>query len=182
MMLDRARLSPLAFRLRCGRDMKLQALVFALALVLLMRPATAYADCTEDGSDCPGAALAVAGIVVVGSMEAGMLIGGLVTMAGGAHDIARQRYSGGWRVANYVFAGLNLAAGVAWAGLAVAGVERSIAIGFAVPNLAIGGADLAVGLVAASHSGDAVNLSFAPMAGRDATGHALSGVSLRLTF
>lgn len=162
--------------------MKLHALVGALVLALLLRPATAHADCTEDGRDCPGLALAFAGVIVGGTMEAAMLIGGLVTMAGGAHDIVRQRYGGGWRVANYVFAGLNLAAGLGWTAAAMAGFELPISLGFAVPNLAIGGADLAVGLVAGAHSPEAVKLSFAPMAGRDVSGHSVSGVSVRLTF
>jgi heme A synthase len=163
--------------------MKLQTLFAALVIAALtLAPARAHADCTEDGSGCPGLAAVFAGIVVGGVFEGSMVVGGIVTMAGGAIDVAHHRSTRSWRVANYVFASLNLAAGLAWGIVAFDKIDTQLAIGIAVPHLAVGGADLTVALLSSKHSRDLVALSVAPMAGRDVSGHSIAGASLKMTF
>lgn len=162
--------------------MKLTLLVAVAIAAVTLAPTRAHADCTEDGSSCPGLAAAFAGVVVGGAIEGSAMIGGIVTMIGGANDVAHHRMSRGWRIANYVFAGLNLSAGLAWGILAAKGIETDLGIGLAASHLTVGAADLTVALLAAPHSHDVVALALAPMGGRDVSGHSISGVSLKLTF
>jgi hypothetical protein len=163
--------------------MKLQTLIAAFVIAALtLAPTRAHADCTEDGSGCPDFAAAFAGLIAVGSIEGSIAVAGIVTMAGGANDVAHHRSTRSWRVANYVFASLNFAAGLAWSIVACDKIDTQLALGMAVPHLAVGAADLTVAVLSAKQSRDIVALSVAPMAGRDVSGHALSGASLKLTF
>ncbi|HEX4461321.1 MAG TPA: hypothetical protein VIA18_25245 [Polyangia bacterium] len=163
--------------------MKPQTLVAALVIAALtLAPAPAHADCTEDGSGCGGFAALFAGIIVGGVIEGSMVVGGIVSMAHGANDVAHHRSTRSWRIANYVFATLNLAAGLAWSIVAFDKIDPQLAIGVAVPHLAVGAAGLTVAVLSEEHSGHAVALSLVPMSGRDVSGHSISGASLKMTF
>ena len=163
--------------------MKLQTLVAALVIAALTLASTrAHADCTEDGSSCPGLAAIVVGVFIGGIIEGSIAVGGLVTMIGGANDLAHHRPTRSGRIANYVFASLNLAAGLAWGIVAAQGIDTTMAVSIAAPHLLVGAADLTVAILSSSRGHDAVALSLAPMAGRDVSGHAISGASLKLTF
>lgn len=162
--------------------MKLQTLVAALLIVTLtLAPTRAHADCDDGG--CSGLAVLYGGIIGGAALEGAAALGGLITMTGGAYDVTHHRYRAGWRIVNYVFAGLNFGAAFIWTVLAADGIAPpSLAFPVAVPHLAIGAADLTVALLSAKHSHDIVSVSVAPMVGRDISGHTLSGASLKMTF
>lgn len=163
--------------------MKLQTLIAALAIAAItLAPRRAHAGCDEDGSCGNGFAFAIAGVFIGGSIEASLAVAGVVTMIGGANNLGHHRASRGWRIANYVFAGLNLGAALAWGIVAADRIDTGLAISFAAPHLAVGAADLTVAVLSSVHSRDVVSLSLAPMAGRDVSGHSISGASLKMTF
>ena len=166
--------------------MKMQTLIAALVIVaLVIAPTRAHAgDCTEDGSSCGSFFVVLyAGVIAGGILDGAVGLGGLVTMIGGANDVAHHRSTLSWRVLNYVFGSLNLAAGLTWGVLAASRtIDSTLGVAVAVPQLAIGAADLTVAVLSTRHSHDAVAVSIAPMAGRDVSNHAINGASLKFTF
>ena len=141
------------------------------ALVVSFSAVTARADCTEDGSGCPGLGLVIAGI---GVEEGSVFVGGLITMIGGAVDVGGHRNTRGWRIANYVFASLNLTSGIVWSGFgALGGI-------FAAPHFALGGADLTVAIISDKRSHEQIHVQLRPLAGRDSTGRPLAGLGIQL--
>jgi hypothetical protein len=166
--------------------MKLQTLIAAIVIAaIILAPTRAHAgDCTEDGSSCGGFVLVLYGAVIAGeALDAAIGLGGLVAMIGGANDVAHHRSTVSWRVLNYIFGGLNLAAGLTWGILAANhNIDPTLGVAVAVPHLAIGAADLTVAVLSTKHSRDVVSVSIAPMAGRDISNHAINGASLKLTF
>jgi hypothetical protein len=116
--------------------------------LIVSTPRLARANCTDSdgyaGCDFVGPTVA---LTMGGIIEASILIGGIVTMAGGANDLLHERATRKWRVANYVFGTLNLAAGIVWGGFAAANISPQLTGSFALPHLAVGAANLGVGIV-----------------------------------
>jgi hypothetical protein len=120
------------------------SIVILIIVAILGSSRAAVADCTEDGSGCPGLTAALAGVVVGGVTEGSIAVGGLTTMIGGAVDLRRGGHKATWRVANLVFGIINLTAGVLWGSFAAAGSSPQLTVGFAVPHLAVGIGDVVV--------------------------------------
>jgi hypothetical protein len=85
-------------------------------------------------------------MVLAGLAEGTILVGGIVSMAGGANDLVHHRTQRKWRVANYVFGALNLAAGSVLAGFSAAGTVPFWLGPVALLNLSVGSADLGIGV------------------------------------
>ena len=166
--------------------MKTQSLIAALVIVaLIVAPTRAHADCDDGNTDCaaPLVVLIEGGIIAGSVLDGVIAVGGLVTMIGGANDVAHHRWRAGWRIANYVLAGANFGVGAIWGVLAAnRTIDPQLGLAVAVPQLAIGAADLTVALLSSTRGRDVVAVSIAPMAGRDISGHAINGASLALTF
>jgi hypothetical protein len=158
----------------------LALLLTLLTTLALARPA--HADCTEDGSGCPGLAAAFAGVVIGGITEGSIAVGGLVTMAVGAKDLSRGGHKRALRIANVVFGALNLAAGVIWGGFAAARISPSFTIPFAVPHLAVGAADIAVGALSWQRRDHGPAIALVPVVGGDAQHGTFAGVALTGRF
>ena len=123
--------------------------ILLVAMMLTMFSGRAHADDNDGG--------AVVGIGAVAVLDASLVIGGLVTAIGGGVHLPSKRRNRGWRVANYVFGGLNLAAsaGVIAGSLALGSSwyrdETAIWAPVAVTNFAVGAADLVIGLLDAQN-------------------------------
>ncbi len=160
--------------------MRSLALVIAiLSTLALARPA--HADC-DDGGSCGNFAAAFALVVMGGITEGSIAVGGLVTMGGGAKDLAHGGHKRTWRIANIVFGSLNLAAGIVWSGFAAARISPYLTVPFAIPHLAVGAADIAVGAISWERRGTPQPIALVPVVGGDAQHGTYAGVALTGRF
>lgn len=112
-----------------------------LTLVILLTATAARADCENDNPCDIREGLAMVPAFGV-SLPVGL--GGVTSLVGGAVDLAGHRHHRGWRISNFTFGALNIAAAAIWAGITY-GRPQAWEWSLVGGHLALGIADLGVG-------------------------------------
>jgi hypothetical protein len=156
------------------RARKLPVLVLVLALTMILGSRPAHADGGGGGEAYLGAAIGL-------MLDVGIGVGSLASLAVGAVEVGTHHNWRGWRIANYVFGVLNLAAGITWGALAASGTHPDWGVPALVPQLALGGANFTVAIISSVRaSRGAVALRLQPMNMRDGGGRLVAGIGVQL--
>jgi hypothetical protein len=131
--------------------------VRSVAFAILLMLAGARAARAQEGPN-GGNVLAITGGVIAGVVGSFITIGGLVSLAGGSNDLAHDRSTRSWRVANYVFGTCNLVSGIVLGSVAVGvGDDTFLHAGGAgaLTLFALAAANISVAVVSAKRAGRA---------------------------